>query len=375
MVLAAGIMSGTSLDGIDVAILDIVGSGLETEIKLLRFLSQLMPIDMKAKIMKQCDPRSSRVDEICSLSVELAELFAQVVQDACQLEEIKSQDLTFVASHGQTIYHQPFASDHLVASTLQIGNPAVLAERLGTIIVSDFRSRDMAVGGQGAPIVPYSEYLLYRQANRMVCLQNIGGIGNVTILPAGGEMDAIQAFDTGPGNMMIDSLCQHFYQEAYDKGGAYAAKGTINQELLERLKAHPYLKKALPKTTGREEFGQAYVEELLFEFPFLKANDFIATVTYFTAYCIGYHLQGIVEEGASLVVGGGGSYNETLLNYLQQELPNVVVCKQEDIGYSSDAKEAIAMAVLGNQTLQGLAGNVPSATGANKFVPLGSITY
>lgn len=373
---AVGIMSGTSLDGIDVALVDINGVDEETTVRLIDFKTVTMSERLKNRIKEQLIPELSSVDKLCSLNFELSVEFADAVLQICKANRINSYDLKFVASHGQTLFHQPFSTNDLVASTLQLGEPAILAEKLKTTIISNFRSRDMAVGGQGAPLVPYSEYLLYRKKDTTVFLQNIGGIGNVTILLANCHLDDVVAFDTGPGNMIIDGLCQYFYHKNYDDNGYYSSQGQINSEVLAELKEHPYLKLPFPKTTGREIFGQQYVDYLVKKYNNVSANDLIATVTYFTAYCIAYHIQKIDYNGkAELIIGGGGSYNTTLVNFIKQLLVNVDVKIQEEVGLSSEAKEAIAFAVLGNQTLHYKCSNVPSATGAHKAVMLGSVTY
>ncbi|MBS4761737.1 anhydro-N-acetylmuramic acid kinase [Carnobacteriaceae bacterium zg-ZUI252] len=376
MGLGVGIMSGTSLDGIDVAIVEIEGVNEHTQVTLKAYESIEMPSHLKQKIKTQLIPETSRVDELCSLNFEITHAFADAVIETCQRHHIALDDIDFVASHGQTLYHQPVATDNLVVSTLQLGEPAVLSQRLKTTVISNLRPADMVVGGQGAPIVPYSEYILYKKDDRDVFLQNIGGIGNVTVLSKDGTMDDVIAFDTGPGNMIIDAFCQKFYGVSYDKNGDYSAQGKLHQPLLDELVAHEYLSLPFPKTTGREMFGQQYAEYLLAKYDNVSANDMIATVTYFTAYCIAYHVKQFLSDApAELIVGGGGSYNHTLVGYIGELLSNVDVKIQEDIGFSSDAKEAIAMAIIGNQTLHHQPSNVPAATGAKKQVILGSVTY
>lgn len=372
-----GIMSGTSLDGIDVAIVEISGVNNDTKVTLKAYESFKMPIALKEKIKTQLIPETSSIDQICSLNFEITYAFVDAVKETCQKHGIALSELDYVASHGQTMYHQPVASGDLVVSTLQLGEPAVLSQLLQTTVVSNLRPADMVVGGQGAPIVPYSEYILYKKNDKDVFLQNIGGIGNVTVLAKDGDMNNVVAFDTGPGNMIIDAFCQCFYGVAYDENGAYGAKGQLNDELLAELTAHDYLTLPFPKTTGREMFGQQFAQALLDKYAqTVSANDMIATATYFTAYCIAHHVkQFLTDNPAELIVGGGGSYNHTLVGYIKQLLHNVDVKIQEDIGFSSDAKEAIAMAVIGNQTLHHQPSNVPAATGAKKQVILGSITY
>jgi anhydro-N-acetylmuramic acid kinase len=235
---------------------------------------------------------------------------------------------------------------------------------------------DIAAGGQGAPLVPYTEYLLYR-SNKNRLLQNIGGIGNVTVIPASCNIDDIFAFDTGPGNMIIDEVVKVLKKAPYDKDGAFAKAGTINKELLKELLDIPYINMEPPKTTGRELFGKEFVDDLLKNWSFLEDVDIIATVTAFTAHSIAENYKRFIFPSYHIdevIVGGGGSYNNTLIDMLRRLLPNCKVLIQEDLGYSSDAKEAIAFAVLANETLSGLSGNVIGATGAKERVILGNIT-
>jgi anhydro-N-acetylmuramic acid kinase len=374
MVYAVGLMSGTSLDGIDAALVDITGENEQTTVHLIEFLTLPFHDQTVQRIREALSLSESNVAKICSLNVELAEAFATAAMAVCQKAQIERSQLAFIGSHGQTLYHLPNAQPPFFASTLQIGDPAIICERMETTVVSHFRERDMAVGGQGAPIVPYSEYILYRSDKVTRLLQNIGGIGNLTVLPKNGTLKDVVAFDTGPGNLMMNELCLHFFDIEYDKNGDYAKKGTVNQALLAELLAHPYLQKPFPKTTGREEFGKPFTQALIEKWS-LAPLDFIATATMFTAKSIALAVQPFINGATELIIGGGGSYNHTLINMLQAELPEVKVMIQEELGYSSEAKEAIAMAVLANQTLHYQIGNVPSATGATRAVPLGSITY
>lgn len=374
MVYAVGLMSGTSLDGIDAALVEITGVNEETKVNLIQFSTLPIPKETDQKIRDAFSIETSNSALISSLNVEIGGLLADAAIQVSEDADIPLNDIEFIASHGQTIYHIPEVSAKYHASTLQIGEPAVIAEKTGCTVVSNFRTRDMAVGGQGAPIVPYSEYILYRDDERTRLLQNIGGIGNVTVIPPRASINDLVAFDTGPGNMIINELTQHFYNESYDKNGAYASKGAVNNELLEEWMQHPYIVKTPPKTTGREEFGLQFVQEYLSKYK-LPAEDWLATATMFTAKSIAESVEPYITNKTDLIIGGGGSYNPTLVEKIKQALPNVTVLRQEDLGYSSDAKEAIAMVILGNQTLHKQPSNVPSATGASKQVILGNITY
>ncbi|MGM0217940.1 anhydro-N-acetylmuramic acid kinase AnmK [Enterococcus sp. AZ126] len=374
MVYAVGLMSGTSLDGIDAALVDISGKDEKTSVTLIDFVTIPLAKKTLSRIRESLSLESSNVEKICSLNVELGEAFAQAVLAICKKAGISSDELAFVGSHGQTIFHIPFAREEFSASTLQIGDPAVICERTKTTVVSNFRERDMAVGGQGAPIVPYSEYVIYRSEDTTRILQNIGGIGNLTVIPKNSKLEDMVAFDTGPGNVIMNEICLHFFDEEYDKNGAYAKQGTVDPALLAEMMAHPYIKKPYPKTTGREEFGKQYTQMLIENWA-IDPKNLLATATMFTAKSIAIAVKPFIQGKTELIIGGGGSYNQTLTSMIKAELPDVQVMIQEDIGYSSEAKEAIAMVILANQTVQHGTGNVPSATGAKKSVPLGSITY
>lgn len=371
---AVGLMSGTSLDGVDAALVEINGLNEETTVELIDYNMMPFTNDTINRIKNELSVEKSSVAAICSLNFELGYLFSDAAKLVCKKANFPIEKLDFIASHGQTIYHLPVGEKNEFASTFQIGEPAVLCEELKTIVVSNFRPRDMVLGGQGAPIVPYQDYILYRETKRKRMLQNIGGIGNITIIPKDAALSDVLAFDTGPGNMVIDELCRIFYQVEYDENGKYASLGNINHTLLKEMMNHPYIKKDFPKTTGREEFGKEYVEDLVSRWQ-LDPNDFIATATMFTAKSIAESIKPFIEKDTDLIVGGGGSYNHTLITMLKSQLPDIKVMTQEEMEFSSEAKEAIAMTILANQTIHHLPSNVPNATGAKKEAILGNVTY
>ena len=376
--LAVGLMSGTSLDGVDVVLCDITGEDEDTQVKQLKFKTYEIPEYLRDKIRKCCSRDLVPVELICSLNFELGQLFAESVKKLCKESSVNLEDIAFIASHGQTMFHIPKAFSDYIPSTLQIGEAAIIANECRTTVISNFRVMDMAVGGEGAPLVPYSEYVLYADDNQAVALQNIGGIGNVTFLPKKGDFTKVIAFDTGPGNMMIDAAVQRLYGEKFDKNGKYASKGKLIPLLAEELKKHPYFALDIPKTTGREMFGEHYTYELLEKYQDYTKNDIIFTLTWFTAYSIAYHYKKYFIHHHNLdkcIIAGGGAYNECLINLIKRELPEIEILIQEDLGYSSEAKEAIAFVILGNQTYHMRPSNVPSATGARKSVILGQITY
>ena len=376
--LAVGLMSGTSLDGVDTVLCEISGQDESTKVKQLYFKTYDIPESFRTKIRKCCSRELIPVDLICSLNFELGYLFADSVKSLCKDANVKLEDLSFIASHGQTIFHIPKPYDDYVPSTLQIGEAAIIANECKTKVISNFRVMDMAVGGEGAPLVPYSETLLYSEKNQAVALQNIGGIGNVTVLPKKGDTKKVIAFDTGPGNMMIDEAVRTFYGKKYDTDGYYARQGNLISSLAAELKEHPYFNLEIPKTTGREMFGEHFTKSILEKYHSCEPNDLIHTFTWFTAYSIAYHYKKylISEYGLKkCIIGGGGAYNSYLLELIRNEIPEVTVMTQEEHGFSSEAKEALAFVILGNQTYHRSPSNVPSATGAKKSVILGQITY
>ncbi len=370
-----GIMSGTSLDGVDTVLVEITGVGLDTKIYVLGYNEYPISEKLRAKIKEVSLEETSRVDLICSLNFELGQLFSDAVTALLKRTGYRDEDLDFIASHGQTICHLPYGGKDLVASSLQIGEPAVIAYDHNTQVISDFRVMDVAAKGQGAPLVPFSEYVLYGQEGKNIALQNIGGISNVTFLP--GRLDGILAFDTGPGNMMINEACNRLYDIPYDDQGKIAKRGRVIDKMLEELLSHPYFHKLPPKSTGREEFGEQFTAGLLERYQDCSKKDIVATLTMFTAKSIAFHYKRDILSRFpidEMIIGGGGSHNLTLVGWIKDELKDIKVLTQDEIGYSSDAKEAIAFAILGNETLHGNPANVIGATGAKRPVVLGKIT-
>ncbi|MBO4938349.1 MAG: anhydro-N-acetylmuramic acid kinase [Oscillospiraceae bacterium] len=374
--LVVGLMSGTSADGIDAVLTRITGSGLSTKVDQLGF--HFLPFDNATRqaVLNICTGEHGGTREVCLLATHLGMLYARAVHEL--LRKTGTDRIDLIGCHGQTVYHIPENTDYLntvIRGTLQIGDPSFLAEEFSCPVVSDFRIRDMAAGGLGAPLVPYTEFLLYRSETEDVALQNIGGIGNLTLLPAGCTLDEVTAFDTGPGNMVMDALAMMITEgkQNYDDGGRLAASGTVIPELLQWMLDDPYLKKEPPKTTGREYYGSEYVQKLLSAGKH-SLVDILATATAFTAETIALSLRRFAPRlPQRLVIGGGGSRNPTLLRFLQEALPEVNVQTQEDLGLDSDAKEAVAFAVLANEALFGISNNAPSATGAKHGVVMGRI--
>lgn len=382
--LAVGLMSGTSLDGVDCALVEIEGVDRQTTVELREFMTYPMPAATKARILEACAPGGGDARLLCSLHAELGHLFSRAVGAICAAAGVEPSSLGFVASHGQTVWHEPDASrsyddgERYHAGTLQLGDAAPIAWDHNVRVVYNFRAMDIAAGGQGAPLVPFSEAILYgsRELNR--ALLNVGGIGNVTVLSRGCGTNGAFAFDTGPGNMAVDEACRRLFGVEYDDGGGIAKRGRVDERALAELMSNEYFAAEPPKSTGREMFGAQFVADFLRRHAAMAPEDIVATFTELTALSvvraceqfIAPRLDGALDE---LIVGGGGAHNATLMARIAQLMPEVRVCTQDEMGYSSDAKEAIAFVVMGNQTIAGRPSNVPTATGASAHAVLGSI--
>lgn len=382
-VYAVGLMSGTSLDGVDAAVVRIEGSGLESKVQLVHYYSRPYDDALKARLKELCDPATSDVAKLGGMNVYIAERFAEATLEAVRESGLHMSEISFVSSHGQTVWHMPEASPtdpFLARSTLQIGDLSVIAKLTGCLTIGDFRPADMAVGGQGAPLVPYGDLILFGHPSRGRLLQNIGGIGNCTALPAGAGADDLFAFDTGPGNMIIDQVVHTLSdgRMGYDADGAWAAEGNADGELLEELLAHPYFTQLPPKSTGRELFGAAYTAAYIAKAQErgLAAADIVATATAFTARSIAEACRRFVEPRCRIdevIVSGGGAHNRTLLSQLGELLPEQRILTSGELGLADDAKEAVIFALLGNDFLRGISNNVPAATGASRPTVMGKL--
>ena len=381
-----GLMSGTSVDGIDAALVEIGGTDEAPEVRLVAFEDRPWPEEVRKQIFPLFRPETATVDKIGYMNFLMGEIYAQSVVSVVEKAGLTLADIDLIGSHGQTIWHAPEVcgkDGFPVIFTVQIGEGSVIAARTGVPTVSDFRVADMAVGGQGAPLVPFSEYLLYRRPGETILLQNIGGIGNMTVLPGDEGPEAVYAFDTGPGNMIIDAVVSALTggEKTYDAGGAMASEGKVDQELLAMLQQDPYYSMPLPKTTGRELFGVQYVEKILDyrREHGLSDADLLATVTDLTAWSIVDAYARYVlpkRQATELVVGGGGSYNATLLGFLRERFApyGVKVRTQEDLGWSSDAKEAVAFAIMADCCVREKPNVLPSVTGARAAAIMGKIS-
>jgi anhydro-N-acetylmuramic acid kinase len=382
--LAVGLMSGTSLDGVDAALVRISGPAEKPAVRLLSFVNVPYSPALRLRLLKVAGGAACGAAEISRLNFALGEAFAAAALRVCRQGRISPQRVAFIGSHGQTVFHQgprrPFpgvAALSQAASTLQIGEPAIIAARTGAPVVADFRPADLAVGGQGAPLVPLVDYLLLRHKRYGIVALNIGGIANVTVIPARATPQKAFGFDTGPGNMVIDALVQHFTRgrKSYDTGGRLAAQGRVIKSLVARVLGLPFFRRKPPKSAGREQFGRVFVARHFLRRRF-AAKDLLRTATELTARSIVDALERFVfprVEIHRLVVSGGGAHNRLLLSRLTELLPHLSVRLSDDHGLPRDAKEAIAFAVLADRTLRGLPGNLPAATGADRAVVLGKI--
>jgi anhydro-N-acetylmuramic acid kinase len=373
-----GLMSGTSADGIDAAAVDVPARGRDVRVRA--FHTYPYPPRIRRMVLDLCDPGAASVDDLCHANAVLGELFADAALRLAEEAGVPPARVDLVGSHGQTVRHLPRGRrfrGRRIGSTLQIGDPCVIAERTGITTVADFRPRDMAAGGEGAPLVPYADLLLFGHPRRSRAVCNLGGIANVTYLPAGGGPDDVLAFDTGPGNMVMDGLVQRMTggRQTFDAGGRRARAGRVHEDVLGDLLRHPFLRRRPPKSTGRETFGPAFVDDLLERGTArdLGEADLVATAAAFTVQAIARacgRLPGAVDE---MILCGGGARNPALVAMLRDALAPAPVRLTDDLGLDADAKEAVAFALLAAATIRGRAGNLPAATGADRPVVLGTI--
>ncbi len=382
--IVAGVMSGTSADGIDVALVKITATDEKPKIKLLAHHAMSYSAALRRAVLAAMDAKQTSTAELARLNWRLGMAYAEAVRAAVEKHRVK---IDLVGCHGQTVYHQAKAAAYAgrqVACTWQLGEPALIAAEMRVPVVSNFRPADMAVNGQGAPLVPLLDYVMFADKKRMRVLQNIGGIGNLTAIPAGGTPSDLIAFDTGPGNMVIDTLMERFFQKKYDRGGRVAASGRLLKEVVKEVLRGSYFSRRPPKSAGREQFGAAFISD--FASACEKAGggleDTVATATALTAESIAIAYEWFVKplnkgNAVDYFVSGGGVRNTTLMKMLRERLEPMgcKVVASDAMGVPSQAKEAVAFALLAWQTWHRLPGNVPAATGAKRAVVLGEICY
>ncbi len=376
--IVAGVMSGTSADGINVALVRVMGRGFRTRFELLAHREYAYPDAVRKAVLTAMNAKSASVANLARLNFVLAELYADAVMATEKFANIKSE---LVGCHGQTLYHQGEEFSYLgrkVAVTWQTGEGAVLAARVGAPVVSDFRPSDMAVGGKGAPLVPFLDYTVFRHARRGRIVQNIGGIANLTAIPAAATVNEVVAFDTGPGNMVVDQVVERLFGKHYDKDGGIASKGEPLFDVISQVLRMPFFRQKPPRTAGREEFGREFVDRFLKTCGREPKEDIVATATMLTARSIRKSIELVSHESFSdFFVSGGGAKNVTLMRMLSEELRPLKLKVQttDEHGLPGEAKEAVAFAVLAYQTWYREPSNIPAATGAKRPAILGKVSY
>jgi len=357
--LIIGLMSGTSLDGLDIALCSIEGGGLQTKLELLQFETHVYDDDFKDKVRGVFSKPQVDLQLLCLLNPWIALQHAAYINACLKKWNVNKEDIDLIASHGQTIYHAPKKLHGLTAfgnATLQVGDGDHLAVATGIICISDFRQKNIAAGGEGAPLALYGDRILFSSATQDRLLLNIGGIANFTYLPAGGKMENIVCTDTGPGNTMMDALMQkHFPGQSFDKDAMIAHKGKVNQDLLSALQNHSFFRQPFPKTTGPELFNNAYLEAALTQVESsISTADQMATLNYFSANSIATAIEACIENKELQIFGsGGGIHNPLLLQHLKERLPKADFFTTNDLGIDPDAKEAILFALLANEAVAG----------------------
>jgi anhydro-N-acetylmuramic acid kinase len=375
-------MSGTSLDGVDAALVELAGSGPDLTMEPEAFVHVPYPAALQDLIRQNTAAASSSVRTLTRLDARLAETYAEAVHAVLAEAEKDGHALDLVGTHGQTVCHLPEPADCAgadVRATLQLGNPSTLATRLGVPVVGNFRAADLALGGQGAPLVPYFDYVTFTDADEDRGLLNLGGIANLTVLPADGSPDDVRAFDTGPANMVIDAIAERLFDAPYDRNGQHADAGTPDHDLLADLLEGDFFRREPPKSTGRDDFGADYVDRLLgaAQSRGLNAEDTIATATLLTAASVYQAYAQYLRDEQSidvLIASGGGVHNNTLMRMLEEAFTPIPVHTASDYGVDADAKEALCFAVLAHEAVNGVPTNLPSVTGAQSRACLGSVS-
>ena len=392
--IVAGVMSGTSADGVDIALVEMREprrarsnrrrGGREipsTRFKLVGHAAYPYPKKVRAAVLAAMNASSANVGDLARLNFLLGEIYADAILAAQRRFKVKAH---LVGCHGQTIFHQGDGRKFLgrsVAVTWQTGEGAIVAARVGVPVVSDFRPADMAAGGKGAPLVPFFDYFFFRDARLGRIVQNIGGIANLTAIPAGASAREVIAFDTGPGNMVIDAVTEQLFHAPYDRDGRIAATGKILDKVLAAILREPFFRKAPPKTAGREEFGREFARAFLRRCGRASKADIVASATALTARSIADAIGRFVltrnHTFREFIVGGGGAQNPTLLAMLANALKplGLTLRLSDEFGVPSAAKEAMAFALMAYGTWNHRASNVPSATGAKRAAVLGKISY
>ncbi len=376
-----GLMSGTSADGVDAALVEITGAGDRPALRLVAWDTLPYPPGLRERILAVAT--GGTTEEVCHLDAYLGELFAEAAARVVRQAGAELADVDLIGSHGQTIQHLPVPRQegtHAVRSSLQVGEPAVIAERTGVTTIADFRPRDLAAGGEGAPLTPIVHHALFARPDRGRVILNLGGIANITVLPAEAPSPAVVGFDTGPGNVLLDEFVRAagLTDRGYDEGGSLAAAGQVQPDLLQDLLQHPFVRRRPPKSTGREAFGPAFVQQVRGRLRAAGRRDLdgLATLAAFTIEAVVQNLRAFVFPRTAVhevVVTGGGARNAFLMRRLAGSLPECLVASSDDIGFPGRALEAVAFAWLAYLTATGQPGNLPAVTGARGSRILGCI--
>ena len=374
--LVVGLISGTSMDGIDAALVRVRGSGEDTEVRIEDFICREYSNATRELLLS---PGSLNAASVSDLNFLLGQEFSAAVFDLLRKAALKTTDVDLVGTHGQTVFHNPPSLGGNISSTLQLGEADVICETTGITTVGDFRTRDVAAGGEGAPLIPYVDHLLFSKTGKNVIAQNIGGISNCTLVT--GKLEELLAFDTGPGNSLIDSVARLASggEKSFDEDGAIAEEGSVKKDLLRRLMKNPYFDIEPPKSTGRELFGEEMIARLfsLIEKKHLSLPDLLRTLVEFTVCSIVSAYERFVYPCADIeevILSGGGARNPVMVSRLREKLAPVRLCLSDDYGIPLDAKEAVGFAVLANETVCGNRANVPGVTGARDATVLGKIS-
>jgi len=367
-----GLMTGTSLDAVDIAICDFYNNDNNLQFNLLNYKEYLFSSDYKTFIKKIID-ENSFIKDISQLNFYLSELFCDCILDFCENFNINLNSIDAISIHGQTVWHNPSKEiflDRQISSTLQIASISAISSKLSKKVIGDFRSADIMLGGEGAPLIPIFDYYFLKSSTENIISLNIGGISNITYLPKNCNKNEIIAFDCGPGNVLIDSYLQEFTDFSFDRDGRIAAKGEIIESLSRDLKKIEFIYNSPPKSTGRELFNLKLIKKLIGTNRY-SIEDVIATLTDFTAYSISYNINNFVDENSKIIVSGGGRKNKSILKRINYYLPNSSILLIDELGINGDAKEAIFIAFLGYLNILKIPGNISKITGALKEVVLG----
>ncbi|HMQ67782.1 MAG TPA: anhydro-N-acetylmuramic acid kinase [Ignavibacteria bacterium] len=371
-----GVLSGTSVDGVDVVLLKISGKSSDSKIKVIDFKTYPVRAELKKFILKCSSENSVNAEDICRLNFMIGNLFADSVLKIIKKNKLQTKDIDLIGSHGQTIFHYPFNNKLFSLSsksTLQIGDISVISNKTGITTVGDFRTGDVAVNGDGAPLVPYLDHILFSDSKKDKVLINIGGISNLTLLKKSCRQNDVIAFDCGPGNILIDYLANKYFKKKFDRNGSIASKGKVDEKLFEAIcKSDKFFKKSPPKSTGREYYSAEFINNILNKFKRTDPKDILATFTKFTAYAVYINLKKYKAE--ELIISGGGAKNSLLMKFINEYFKDTIVRKIDDNGINCDNKEAVLFAVLANELMNGIKTNMPSVTGSERNAYLGKIS-